>query len=128
MAKFKAPFADYKRNNRINIGHNFTEKFDLHDVVRLLLMKELRRKHDNSSSTPIYTEYDPDKPNEDYPDVWLRLNGDVYVWEIQSAVTDRWTKAITKQYADVNLTIVPLEQFKDKTIEQIKQLLKPYLI
>lgn len=129
---------DYKRNNKLNIGHNFTETFDFHDVVRLLLMKQLRRKY--NSKNPIYTEHDPNKPNGDYPDIWMRIGKDVYVWELQRTISKKWEKQIMEKYAEVNLIIVPLEKIYDKwyswtdnackeePIKKLNKLLEPYVL
>jgi hypothetical protein len=108
---------DFKRNNKLNIGHNVTKAFDFHDIVRLLIMKELRRRH--RSEYPIYSEHDPVNPNEDYPDIWMRLGKDIYVWELQSAISPLWQKNICKRYEDVNLIIVPLNDIYSKWIKEL---------
>jgi len=99
---------DYKRNNKIGL-RNFKEKCDLHDVVKTQLVRMLRRKHPNNNN-PIYTEHNPERPNEDYPDIWLRLKQDIIVYEIQENMSKNWVKTILKQYEDVDLIIVPLKE------------------
>ena len=125
---------DYKRNNKLNIGHNVTEAFDFHDVVRLLLMKQLRRKNQDVRY-PLYTEFDPLKPNSDYPDIWMKIKKDIYVWELQSKMTPAWTKQIIKKYEEVNLIIVPLEEIKKEwltkkgdPIKELNKLLEDYVL
>lgn len=118
---------DFRRNNKILI-RNFHETCDLHDIIKLLLVKMLRRKYPNSPRFPIYTEYDATLPCEDYPDIWMRVERDIYVWEIQRKITKSWQDKIIKQYEEVNLIIVPLELFEGLKIEQIKEKLKDYVI
>jgi hypothetical protein len=134
---------DYKRIDKVNVGHNITEAFDLHDITRTLLVRMLRRKHPRKNLCPIYTEFDPLKPNEDYPDIWMRIktNGrapkrqEIYVWEIQKGITKEWEKKIIKQYEEVNLIIVDLNKVEKEWIKQIgeplealKKILEEYVI
>ena len=119
---------NWNRNNRIKL-RNFTEPNDIHDVVKLLYVRLLRRKHKNNVQIPIYTEYDSEKPNEAYPDIQFRINGDIYVIEIQRKITESWLKEINKKWEDVNLIIIPLEKFDEQdTVKIIKEKLKDYLI
>lgn len=115
---------DWKRNNKVAI-RNFSDACDLHDVVKLLLVKLLRRNYTNSKSIPIYTEYEFD---DNYPDVWMKIKGDIYVWEIQERLSEKWTKKMIDKYREVNLNIIPLDKFNGLSISEIKKLLEVYLI
>jgi len=99
---------DFKRNNKIAL-RNFSEAVDFHDLVKTLLVRMIRRNHKNSLRCPIYTEFDPLETNKDYPDIWVELNGALYVWEIQEKVTKEWMKKIVKRYDDFTLIVVPLK-------------------
>ncbi len=99
---------DYRRNNKIGL-RNFREKSDFHDLCKTLLVRMLRRVHPDNHNNPIYTEFNPEKPNKDYPDIWMRVKQDIIVYEIQEQVNKKWTEQITKQYEDVDLIIVPLK-------------------
>ena len=100
---------DWKRNNKIGL-RNFKEASDLHDCVKTELVRMLRRLHKDNNAVPIYTEYDPEKPNQDYPDIWMRIKHDIIVYEIQETVSQKWSKQIQKKYCDVDLIIVPLKE------------------
>ena len=99
----------WSRNNKIGL-RNFKESVDLHDLIKTQLVRMLRRKHKDNHNTPIYTEYNPERPNEDYPDIWMRIKKDIIVYEIQETVSKKWTKQILKQYEDVDLIIVPIKE------------------
>ena len=103
---------DFKRNNRIAL-RNFSENCDFHDIVKLLIVKQLRRTLKRSDRCPIYTEHDPERPQEFYPDIWACTDkGEIYVWELQDKLTNGWRERIVQQYEDVNLIIVDLQKVK----------------
>ena len=112
---------DWKKNNKIYI-RNFSESFDLHNVVQLLLVKALRRKN---RFDPIYTEFEY---NGSYPDIFMKIKNDIYIFEIQEKITKKWKKEVIKKYEEVNLIIVPLSKFSTNSIKEIKEILKDYII
>jgi hypothetical protein len=118
MGKQQNDYIDWKKNNKIAM-RNFSENCDFHDVVKLLLVRMLRQKHRDAHKVPIYTEYDPENPQEDFPDIWMRLGKDIYVFEIQDKITLDWEKSICQKYESVNLVIVPLKKIK-KAWEQLE--------
>ena len=128
---------DWKRNNKISL-RNFSESCDLHDIVKTQLVRMLRRNYPDSNKYPIYTEFHAEKPNESYPDIWMKIKNDVYVWEIQKEMTKSWTKQIQEKYEDVNLIIVDLKEVNDNIdtlyssldafLERLKKELKKYII
>ena len=123
-----ARLVDWKRNNKVAL-RNFSEACDFHDIVKLLLVRMLRRKHKDSSREPIYTEYNPIEPNENYPDIWMRdKKGDIYVWELQENVTRDWLKQITKKHEAINLIIIPLDKLAKRSLRVMKEQLKEYVI
>lgn len=124
---------DWKRNNKVCL-RNFSESQDLHDVVKTLLVRMLRRKHPDNQSCQIYTELNIDDRNENYPDIQMLLKrwkkpSEIYVYEIQKEWTENWELKQAKKYEDVNLIVVKLDRFKDNmTIEKIKSLLSGYVV
>ena len=100
---------DFKKNNKIGL-RNFKEASDFHDLCKTELVKMLRRLHPDNHATPIYTEYDPVNPREDFPDIWMRLKTDIIVFEIQEDVSKKWLKQIQEQYETVDLIIIPLKE------------------
>lgn len=122
MAKASNPrMIDLKRNNKVAL-RNFNEACDFHDVVKVLLVRMLRRKHPSVKAVPIYTEFNPDHPQENFPDIWMRIKGDVYVWEIQEKVTKAWQTRIIKQHENADVIIVPLPKLSRNIGTLIKQL------
>jgi len=128
---------DFKRNNKVGL-RNFKEASDFHDLVKTQLVRMLRRIHTDNYSTPIYTEYSPDKPNKEYPDIWMRLKKDIIVYEIQQTVSKKWMKEITEKYRDVDLIIVPLKEVRDNwkllidkydnPIDSLREVLEVYVV
>ena len=100
---------DFKRNNKIGL-RNFKEASDLHDCVKTQLVRMLRRKHKDNHNIPIYTEFNPERPNDDYPDIWMRIKQDIIVYEIQEIVSKKWSYQIQRKHCDVDLIIVPLKE------------------
>ena len=100
---------DHKRNNKIGL-RNFKEASDLHDCVKTQLVRMLRRKHKDNHAIPIYTEFNPERPNKDYPDIWMRIKQDIIEYEIQETVSKKWSRQIQEKHRDVDLIIVPLKE------------------
>jgi len=123
--------------DKCNIGHNITESFDMHDIIRVTLMRMLRRRYKNKQKCPIYSEFHPTRDNC-FPDIYMQIKDDEYIWEIQKDCSDKWTLNINAQYEMENLFIIPLkplgaswkEEIKkgNEPIASLKKLLEPYLI
>ena len=128
---------DFKRNNKIGL-RNFKEASDLHDICKTQLVRMLRRKHKDNHNIPIYTEFNPERPNKDYPDIWMRIKQDIIVYEIQESMSRNWVKQITKKYQDVDLIIVPLKEVLanwrliidkyENPIESLREVLEVYVV
>jgi len=128
---------DFKRNNKIGL-RNFKKASDLHDIVKTQLVRMLRRVHKNNQSIPIYTEFNPERPNEDYPDIWMQIKKDVIVYEIQKEVSEEWTEQILKKYKDTDVIIVPLKEVLENwrniinkyenPIDSLREVLEIYIV
>lgn len=116
-------YIDFKRNNKISL-RNFSESSDHHDVIKLLLVRMLRRKY---KKAPIYTEFNPARPQKDYPDIWIRVKKEVMIYEIQKEITTEWTKQIIEKHSDVDLIIVPTKKLS-KDINKLKIELEEYIM
>lgn len=117
---------DYRRNNKIAL-RNFNECCDKHDIVKLLLVRMLRRKH-KSKNVAIYTEFDPKDPNAEYPDIWMRTqNGHIIVFELQKEITKEWENKVLEKYKEVDLIIVPLKKLSND-LNKLKIELHGYII
>jgi len=116
---------DWKKNNKLQF-RNFDQSVDFHDVVKCLIMRKLRRRHPNSEKVPIYSEFA--MTDEGIGDIWMRdENHDIYVWEIQKIINQKWIDRITELYEDVNLIIVPLKGLSD-SYTKLKKELNKYII
>ena len=128
---------DFKRNNKIGL-RNFKEASDLHDIVKTEIVRMLRRNHKDNYAVPIYTEFDPERPNEDYPDIWMRIKHDIIVYEIQESISKKWLKQIQEKHCDVDLIIVPLKEVLSKwrsiinkhknPIDSLREVLEVYVV
>jgi hypothetical protein len=107
---------DWKRNNKIGL-RNFSESSDFHDIIKTLVVRLLRREHPDNYKIPIYTEHSPTKPNEEYPDIWMRIKNDIVVYEIQKKINKDWIKQISEKYEQVDLIIIETE----KVLKEWKQ-------
>jgi len=135
----KMVITDFKRNNKIGI-RNFTDASDFHDLVKLLLVKILRRKHQDNNATQIYTEYSPTSPLGEFPDIWMSLRErnktKIVVYEIQKEITKYWTERVQNRYENCDLIIVPLKEvlkeWKDNInsdpIKALRQVIEPYVV
>lgn len=115
---------DWKRNNKIGL-RNFSENVDLHDLVKTLLCRMLRRNYPDSNKYPIYTEYNPARPNDDYPDIWMSIKSDIYIWEIQDKLTSSWVKQILEKHKHATVIMVPLKLVENAWKSKIRKLKNP---
>lgn len=113
---------DHKRNNKIGL-RNFSESSDFHDCVKTLLVRMLRRKH---KKVAIYTEHNPNNPQGDYPDIWIKIGKDVLVYEIQKVITKSWTKQIIEKHPEADVIIVPLKKLS-RNLDELREQLKEYV-
>jgi len=97
-----------------------------HDICKLIMIHLLKRKHKN---TPIYTEYNPDNPNDSYPDIFMQIKNRRFIFEIQKSFSKKWLNEITKKYdlPNYDLIIIPLKDLP-KEINQLKKELEKYVI
>jgi hypothetical protein len=106
---------DYKRLDSIKI-RNANESVDLHDVVKTLLVRLLRRKHKNRNKCIIYTEFAQEEPNSHYPDIeiWLfekyNKGPNRIVYEIQEKVDKKWRDKMNERFKDCVWIEVPLKK------------------
>lgn len=115
-------YIDHSRNNKIAL-RNFSESSDHHDIIKTLLVRMLRRKH---KKIPIYTEFNPNNPQGDYPDIWIKIGKDVLIYEIQKEITKKWTDQIIKKHPDADVIIVPTKKLS-KNIDELTIQLEEYV-
>jgi len=98
----------------------------LHDICKLILVSLLKKKNPN---TPIYTEHNPENPNDSYPDIFMRLKDRRYIWEIQKEITEKWKNKIIEKYnlPKYDLFIVPIKDLPTD-INKLKEELEKYVI
>ncbi len=110
----------FLKNNKIAL-RNFTDSVDMHDLCKVLIVRMLRRTY---KQAPIYTEYDPNKPQEDYPDVWFQIREKgvlrTYVLEIQKEITKSWTEQILEKHQESTVIIIPLKEIESRWKERIE--------
>ena len=112
---------DWKRNNKINVGHNLSTAFDFHDVVRTLIVRKLRRNYPDSFKIPIYTEYYPEKSL--MPDIYIKIKNKVYIYEIQEQMNSDWITKLLKNYGEDDLIIVSLKTLREKWLVKLDVLI-----
>ena len=118
----ESQYIDHRRNNKIAL-RNFSESSDHHDLIKALLVRMLRRKH---KKVAIYTEHNPNNPQGDYPDIWIKIGKDVLVYEIQKIITKKWTKQIIEKHPEADVIIVPTKNLS-KNIDELREQLKDYI-
>jgi uncharacterized Fe-S radical SAM superfamily protein PflX len=121
MAKRMTQSTDFKRNNKVAL-RNFTEPNDIHDVIKTLLVRIIRRKYSNNNRVPIYTEYNPKYPNENYPDIWMRLpEQKIVVYEIQRKMSKQWIDKMNEQYEEVEWNLIKIDKIEKEWVEKLKK-------
>lgn len=111
---------DWKRNNSVKI-RNTHPSVALHDVVKLLLVRLIRRQNPSVNFVDIYTEHNVNQPNKSYPDIQVTVHGSRnqtkdyknIVYEIQEQWTDEWEKKILKKYEDSDVIFIRLKKLVD---------------
>lgn len=83
----------------------------------------LRRKH---KKVPIYTEFNPNNPQGDYPDIWIKIGKDVLIYEIQKVITKKWTTQIIEKHPDADVIIVPTKKLS-KNLDELRKQLEDYV-
>jgi len=94
-----------------------------HDCCKLILVSLLKEKNPN---TPIYTEYNPEFPNNSYPDIYMKKKNRVYIFELQKGVTKSWMENIYNKYdlPNYDLIIIPIKDLPTEINKLIKELKK----
>lgn len=123
---------DFKRNNKIAL-RCFSESQDFHDIVKTLLVRMLRRKHKDAFIT---TEFNGEIPNKTYPDIFMQIKNQKYVWEIQKEYSENWQKKIELIYLDFDITPITIKLKhlekkwlnSDRTIVSLRKLLGDFAI
>lgn len=112
---------DRKRDNSVKI-RNTHPATALHDIIKLILVRNIRRQNPNLNAVNIYTEHNAEMPNESYPDVFVEVNNmkrfksaknnSNYVWEIQEKWSKDWEDKIIKMYEDIatDISIVRINE------------------
>lgn len=132
---------NYNKNNKISI-RNFSEAVDLHDIIKLLLVRQLRRKHPNINNCQIYTEHSIREIDNNFPDIQMimrenyRKPVNFYNYELQEAMSPAWLAKMQETYEDTNLIIVNLKEVKKEwkkskikdPIKSLNKVLEKYVV
>lgn len=112
-------YPDHKRLDNVRI-RNSHPKIDLHDIVKIMLVRMFRKKYPNKNNCHIYTEFAHEAVNEYYPDIeiWLKEKYNKpmrrIVIEIQNNVTKQWVNKMNKRYEDDDWICIPLKEIKNR--------------
>lgn len=119
---------------KIRLSNIIDESMDLHDIIKLLIVRKILRKYRKRHFLRIYTEHSLDGKK---PDVYMENLKDksVICWEIQKVLNEEYIKKTTTQYNNINvpymnsvdLFIVPLKECPDN-LSEINTWLEKYLI
>lgn len=113
------PPVDYAKLNKIAL-RNFSQAVDMHDVVKTMLVRMIRRKHPNIQNCLIYTETPEEKFGGPIPDVTVHLKENFrkpwrkIVYEIQEKFTKAWIEKMNKQYEEIDWYPIPLQDIRDR--------------
>lgn len=113
--------------NNLVKPRNFNEACDFHDLVKMLIVRMLRRKHQDHKLVKIYTETPVEALSNTFPDIVMKIKPfrkpmESYVWELQDNVTKEWADRVVKRYEHHDgLVIVELKKIKKEWNDLIKQ-------
>lgn len=123
---------DWKRNNKCAI-RNPDISVDGHDVVKLLIMRMLRRTHDDSYKVQIESESAIEGHNN-YPDIRMvssrntKHGHEVCNWEIQKNITSKWRELKNNQYQGADWIEVDLKKISNKLEQSTGWSLDDFLV
>lgn len=115
---------NYLKMDNVKV-RNANQSCDLHDIVKILIVRILRRKYPNKQNCHIYTEYSYESPNEYYPDIelWLKEKHNKpfrrTIIEIQDKVSKKWIKKMNERYTDIDWIIIPLKEVEEEWKEAL---------
>ena len=127
---------DWENLNKVKLASS-DESEDKHDIVKLLLVRMLLRKHRNEKNyIRIYTEFNVNKKRR--CDIYFEniKTKESYIFEIQKSITNKWLIQTRKDYKEeleqqylmtTDLIIIDLNKLSDDLKELTKQL-EDYLI
>jgi len=108
---------------------------DKHEVVKLLLVRALMRKHSRNMFIRIYTEFRLD--NGAIPDVYFEnlRTKEAYAFEIQKNMSNKWLKEIKEKYKNYqapffdtfDYIIIDLSEFSND-INEIREKVEEYVV
>jgi len=127
---------DWQNINKVRLASS-DESMDKHDIVKLLLVRLLLRKHKNEKNyIRIYTEFNI-KENKKCDVYFENLKEKAsYIFEIQKGITNKWITETKKAYKEEldsklimtsDLIIVDLNKLSDN-LNELKEQLEVYVI
>jgi hypothetical protein len=109
---------------------------DLHDIVKLLIVRKILRKNKNKTFLRIYTEFDLDD-GKLVPDIYVESlkESSIICYEIQKTLYNDYTKSKTEQYNkldifpfnSIDLIVIPIKDCPNE-INKISDWLDTYVI
>ena len=123
---------DWENLYKVKLASSIPE-MDLHDVVKLLLVRKILRKNKRKHFLRIYTEFELE--NKKKPDVYVENLKDksILIYEIQKDYSSSWIKETTKAYKNYevyNFTVdfIPID-LNDcpENVEEITKWLEQYV-
>ena len=127
---------DWQNLNKVKLASS-DESMDKHDIVKLLLVRMLLRKHKHEKNyIRIYTEF---KINKDKVcDIYFEniKKKESYIFEIQKKITNEWLKETREAYKKelemqivmtTDLIIVDLNKLSDD-LNKLKEQLEVYIV
>lgn len=136
------PKTNWEDNFKVKI-RNFSESTDKHDIIKLLIMRMLVRKHKGEKQwMRIYAEH-PVRCNKEvrvadiiYQNIKTK---EAYAFEIQKDHTIKWLNEVTEFYKNwdkevsnmfyktADLITIPTKQLSDN-IQELRKQLKEYIV
>jgi hypothetical protein len=109
--------------------NNYDDSLVKHEIVKLLIVKNILNKYSSKKQyQEVYTEYPvcEGKVSDVYHE--NHLTKEIYAYEIQSKITEQWTKDTDRKYANFNIDwiLIDLNKLSNDITElnnQIKELI-----
>ena len=117
-------FVNWKEQFRVRVSSNSNSPIsqNKHDIVKVVIMQCILKKHKNRNRQLVYSEYDIG--NGKVADVYHQDNELQIGYEVQYNIDKRWINETIKKYDEcgVQLVIIPLKKLSNNLIKLQSQI------
>jgi hypothetical protein len=117
-------FINWKEQLKVRVHSNGNSPFSQvkHEVIKVMIMNAILKKHKDRNSQIIYSEWDIG--NGKVADIFHINKSSQVGYEIQEKITKKWKKETIEKYtlAGVDLVIIPSKKISNNLIIMEKEI------